>query len=87
MVFIKIGYLHAKNEIGNLPYTMHLWVIHVNVRQKLSQYCKEIMVERGFRIGNTCTPMADSCQCMAKPMQYCKVKENKFKKNLKNKIK
>jgi len=28
---------------------------------------------RGFRMGNTCTPMADSCQCMAKPMQYCKV--------------
>ena len=21
----------------------------------------------GFRMGNTCTPMADSCQCMAKP--------------------
>ena len=28
----------------------------------------------GFRMGNTCTPMADSCQCMAKPIQYCKVK-------------
>ena len=28
----------------------------------------------GFRIGNSCTPMADSCQCMAKPIQYCKVK-------------
>ena len=27
---------------------------------------------RGFRMGNTCTSMADSCQCMAKP-QYCKV--------------
>ena len=27
----------------------------------------------GFRMGNTCTPMADSCQCMAKPVQYCKV--------------
>ena len=27
----------------------------------------------GFRMGNTCTPVADSCQCMAKPMQYCKV--------------
>ena len=26
-----------------------------------------------FRIGNTCTPVADSCQCMAKPPQYCKV--------------
>ena len=21
----------------------------------------------GFRMGNTCTPMADLCQCMAKP--------------------
>ena len=29
---------------------------------------------RGVRIGNMCTPMADSCQCMAKPIQYCKVK-------------
>ena len=28
---------------------------------------------KGFRMGNTCTPMADSCQCMAKPLQYCKV--------------
>ena len=27
----------------------------------------------GFRMGNTCTPVADSCQCMAKPLQYCKV--------------
>ena len=27
----------------------------------------------GFRMGNTCTRMADSCQCMAKPLQYCKV--------------
>ena len=26
-----------------------------------------------FRMGNTCIPMADSCQCMAKPIQYCKV--------------
>ena len=25
------------------------------------------------RMGNTCTPMADSCACMAKPLQYCKV--------------
>ena len=26
-----------------------------------------------FRIGNICTPVADSCQCMAKLIQYCKV--------------
>ena len=30
-------------------------------------------VGRGFRMGDTCIPMADSCQCMAKPLQYCKV--------------
>ena len=27
----------------------------------------------GFRIGNTCTSVANSCWCMAKPIQYCKV--------------
>jgi len=26
-----------------------------------------------FGMGNTCTPVADSCWCMAKPIQYCKV--------------
>ena len=30
-------------------------------------------VGEGFRMGNTCTPVADSCQCMAKQIQYCKV--------------
>ena len=25
-------------------------------------------VGEGIRMGNTCTPMADSCQCMAKPL-------------------
>ena len=28
---------------------------------------------RAFRMGNKCTPVADPCQCMAKPLQYCKV--------------
>ena len=30
--------------------------------------------ERGFMFGKACTPVVDSCQCMAKPIQYCKVK-------------
>ena len=34
----------------------------------------------GFRMGNTCTPMADSCWCMAKPLQYCRVISLQFKK-------
>ena len=28
----------------------------------------------GFRIGNSCIPVANSYQCTAKPIQYCKVK-------------
>jgi len=27
----------------------------------------------GRGMGDTCTLMADSCQCMEKPLQYCKV--------------
>ena len=34
---------------------------------------------RGFRMGNTCTPVADSYQCMAKPIHYCKVISLKLK--------
>ena len=30
-------------------------------------------VGEGFRMGNTCTPMADSCNVWQKPLQYCKV--------------
>ena len=43
--------------------------------------------ERGVRMGNTCTPMADSCQCMANPPQYCKVISLQLKqiKKIKNK--
>ena len=34
---------------------------------------------RGVQDGNTCTPVADSCCYMAKPIQYCKVKKKKRK--------
>ena len=36
-------------------------------------------VGEGLRMGNTFTPMADSCQCMAKPLQYCKVSSLQLK--------
>ena len=36
-------------------------------------------VGREFRIGNSCTPVADPCQCMAKPIQYCKANKVKIK--------
>ena len=39
---------------------------------------------RGFSMGNMCTPVADSCWCMAKPIQYYKEK-NKIKNKRKKK--
>ena len=40
---------------------------------------KKSKAERNVALGKqpslTCTPMADSCQCMAKPIQYGKVKK------------
>ena len=43
--------------------------------------------ERGFRMGNTCIPVADSFWYMAKPIQYCKGKLNKIFKKWKKKKK
>ena len=44
---------------------------------------------RGFRMGDTCTSMADSCQCMAKTItilesNYLSIKINKLIKKIKN---
>ena len=38
-------------------------------------------VGAGLRTGNTCTPVEDSCQHMAKPIQYYKVISLKNKQN------
>ena len=31
----------------------------------------------GFRMGNTCMPVAGSFRYMAEPVQYCKIKKKK----------
>ena len=36
----------------------------------------------GFRMGNTCIPVVDSFQYLAKPIQYCKKKKKKKKLNI-----
>ena len=55
------------NSVGGFPFLHTLSSI----------YCLQTMgreVGGGFMFGNACTPVVDSCQCMAKPIQYCKVK-------------
>ena len=53
--------------------SLHLfsWETLAYIFLSLKWYGREVRGE--FRMGNTCTPMADSCWCMAKPIQYCKV--------------
>ena len=34
----------------------------------------------GFTMGNTCISVADTCWCMAKPIQYCKIISLQLKK-------
>ena len=36
------------------------------------------------QMGNTCTSLVDACWCMAKPIQYCKVKKNNKLKKIKS---
>ena len=36
---------------------------------------------RGVQDWDKCTPVVDACGCMAKPIQYCKVKNNNNNNN------
>ena len=60
--------INFQKEWGRIP---HAWDWCMGMTQR------EVMgrdVGGGFMFGNACTPVVDSCQCMAKPIQYCKVK-------------
>ena len=41
---------------------------------RAEEWIGESYKKRALMFGITCTPMVDSCQCMAKPIQYYKVK-------------
>ena len=53
------------------------WIHETSARAWCTGKTQRNWMERevggGIRMGNTCNPMADSCQCMTKPLQYCKV--------------
>ena len=53
------------------------WMHETSVRGWCTGKTQRDRVERevggGFRMGNTCKSMANSCQCIHKPLQYCQV--------------
>ena len=53
------------------------WMHETSARAWCTGMTQRNLVERemgrGIGMGNICKSMADSCQCMTKPLQYCKV--------------
>ena len=53
------------------------WMHETSARGWCTGKTQRDRVERevggGIGMGNTCKSKADSCQCTAKPLQYCKV--------------
>ena len=53
------------------------WMHEKSARDWCTGKIQKDRVERevggGIGMGNTCKTMADSCQCMTKTLQYCKV--------------
>ena len=71
---IETCILSCKKRIASLcpmQGTACLVLVHRDDREGC---CGEGGGKGGFMFGIACTPMVDSCQCMAKPIQYCKVK-------------
>ena len=62
--------LSCKNRITSLCPMQDTWGWCAGMTQSVVR--RE--VGGGFMFGIAGTPMVDSCQCMAKPIQYCKVK-------------
>ena len=69
---IETCILSCKNRIASLcPMQDTAWGWCTGMTQR------DVMgreVGGGSLFGNACTPVVDSCQCMSKPIQYCKVK-------------
>ena len=69
--------MEAKREINN-QWCLNLLIESREIMTKkhpLASSRKHVTagLGGGFRMGNTCTPVADSCHCTAKLLQYCKV--------------
>ena len=68
---LKHVYYHVRNEVPVYRYRIQdAWGWCMGMIQRDDMGWE---VGGGFRIESLYTPVVDSCQCMAKPIQYCKV--------------
>ena len=67
----KLSYVKQITSPGSMHDTGFLGLVHWD--DSGDRMGRE--VGGGFRMGNTCTPIADSCCCMAKTIHYCKVRK------------
>ena len=51
----------------------HYWMLGAGALGRPRGMVRGRWREVGFRMGNMCIPVVDSCWCMAKPIHYCKV--------------
>ena len=74
----KDGIKIAGRNINNLRYTDYTTLMAESEEElksllmKVKEESEKVALK--LNIQKTCTLMADSSQCMAKPIQYCKVK-------------
>ena len=62
---IEICILSCKKRIASLGSIQDAWDWCTGMTQRDDM---GKVVEEGFRVGNSCTPVVESCQCMAKPI-------------------
>ena len=68
---IETCIISYKNRITSPGSTQDAWSWCTETNQKDGVGREE---GGGFRMWNTCIPVVDSCQCMAKPIQCCRAK-------------
>ena len=68
-------YVHVTELLHCIPETnIPLYISYISIFKKAVKTENLGREEgRGFRMGNTCIPAADSFRYLAKPIQYCKV--------------
>ena len=70
------------NDLGEWHWNMYIIICETDCQSRFEAWDRVLGtgalgwprgMGEGFRMGNTCARVADQCQCMAKPLQYCKI--------------